>query len=162
MIVRSPGLVITNKHIVGNSGTVKVQLMSGETLSGTVVDFDLRYDLALVKVQSPTAPLPTVTLAQQPTLLAGDRVYAIGSPGGQSGTITQGTFTRLTEHGSLQTSTGLLNPGNSGGPLLNAQGLVIGVNKGLLADNSGLATPVSEVVTLVQRYETVNGKTAVR
>jgi S1-C subfamily serine protease len=86
----------------------------------------------------------------------GDRVYAIGSPGGNAGTLTRGTFTRITSEGSLQTSVGLLNPGNSGGPLLNQQGVVIGVNKGLLPDKSGLATPIAAAKNLLRRYESVN------
>lgn len=157
MILRSPGLVLTNKHIVDNFATVKVKMSDTGLYEGKVVDFDLRYDLALIQIQQTNLQLPTVTLANAVNLTKGDRVYAIGSPGGQAGTLTQGTFTRMTEHGSLQTSSGLLQPGNSGGPLLNAQGQVIGVNKGLLPDQSGLATPVTAVQTLLQRYERIHG-----
>jgi S1-C subfamily serine protease len=157
MILRSQGLVLTNKHIVDNFATVKIKMANMALYEGTVVDFDLRYDLALIQIKAPNLNLPTVTLSPTQNLKAGDRVYAIGSPGGQAGTLTQGTFTRLTEHGSLQTSTGLLSPGNSGGPLLNEQGIVVGVNKGLLTDKSGLATPVTAAKTLLQRYETIHG-----
>lgn len=156
MILRSQGLVLTNKHIVDNFATVKLKLMDNTLYDGTVVDFDLQYDLALIQIQQPDLTLPTVTLATTAPLQAGDRVYAIGSPGGRAGTLTTGTFTRITQHGSLQTSTGLLNPGNSGGPLLNAQGAVVGINKGLLNDNSGLATPVAAVQTLLQRYDRIH------
>ncbi len=158
MILRSPGLVLTNKHIVDNFATVKVKMSDTRLYEGKVVDFDLRYDLALIQIQQPNLKLPTVTLANAVNLTKGDRVYAIGSPGGHAGTLTQGTFTRITEHGSLQTSSGLLQPGNSGGPLLNAQGQVIGVNKGLLPDQSGLATPVTVVQPLLQRYERIHGE----
>lgn len=157
MILRSPGLVLTNKHIVDNFATVKVKMADTGLYEGKVVDFDLRYDLALIQIQQPHLNLPTVTLANAVNLTKGDRVYAIGSPGGRAGTLTQGTFTRITEHGSLQTSSGLLQPGNSGGPLLNEQGQVVGVNKGLLPDNSGLATPVTAVQPLLQRYERIHG-----
>lgn len=156
MILRSDGLILTNKHIVDNYANVTVKTATGEMLEGAVVDFDLQYDLALLKLKKPSLTLPIVTLADEVTLKMGDRVYALGSPGGKEGTLTTGTFTRITQHGSLQMSAGLLNSGNSGGPLLNAQGVVVGVNKGLLEDKSGLATPITKVKPLLKRYEVVN------
>lgn len=159
MVLRSQGLILTNKHIVQNSASINVKTANGKMLDGTVVDFDLQYDLALVQLRQSALNLPTVPLADAVNLKAGDRVYAIGSPGGKEGTMTTGTFLRITQHSSLQTSPGLLNPGNSGGPLVNQAGVVIGVNKGLLPDNSGLATPISAVKTLLARYETVNQET---
>lgn len=156
MVLRSNGLILTSKHLVDRSTTLTIKTATGVTYEGTVVDFDLRYDLALVKLKSSNLMLPTVTLANTISLKRDDPIYAIGSPGGKAGTLTSGTFLRTTEHGSLQTSAGLLNPGNSGGPLLNAKGEVIGVNKGLLQDLTGLATPVSAVKTLVDRYDAVN------
>lgn len=156
MILRPNGLILTNKHLVNNSAKVVVKTMTGETYEGTVVDFDLQHDLALVKLNAQDLNLPTVMLASATVLEIGTPVYAIGSPGGKAGTITEGTFTQLTEHGSIQTSAGLLEAGNSGGPLLNAQGEVIGVNKGLLSDRSGLATSLSAAKALVDRYDAVN------
>ncbi|MDX2241419.1 MAG: trypsin-like peptidase domain-containing protein [Leptolyngbyaceae cyanobacterium bins.302] len=160
MVLRSQGLILTNKHIVQNSANINIKTADGKTFEGTVVDFDLRYDLALVQLKASTLNLPTVALADAVHLKAGDQVYAIGSPGGKEGTLTTGTFRQMTQHGSLQTSPGLLNPGNSGGPLVSRRGAVIGVNKGLLPDNSGLATPISAVKTLLTRYETVNREAA--
>lgn len=156
LILRSNGLILTNKHLVDRAIKLTVKTATGETYEGKVVDFDLRYDLALVKLQSTNLALPTVAIAPKVNVKQGDRVYAIGSPAGKTGTLTTGTFLRTTEHGSLQTSAGLLNPGNSGGPLLNTNGDVIGVNKGLLPDKTGLATPVSAVKALVERYDAVN------
>ena len=156
MVLRSDGLILTNKHIVDNSATVSVKTADGQTFNGTVVDFDLRYDLALIKLKHPQITFPTIQLAETVKLKPGERVYAIGSPAGQAGTLTIGTFTQVTAHGSLQTSPGLLNPGNSGGALLNEAGVVVGVNKGLLEDKSGLATPVAAAKALLQRYETIN------
>lgn len=156
MILRSQGLLLTNKHLTGNVAVVQVKTATGATYDGTVVDFDLRYDLALIQLKGNHSRLPAVTLANSMAVKPGDRVYAIGSPGGKAGTMTTGTFTRTTEHGSLQTSAGLLSPGNSGGPLLNAQGQVIGVNKGLLNDKTGLATPVSAAKALINRYDQIN------
>jgi S1-C subfamily serine protease len=152
MVVRSDGLVITNRHVVQDSAQVLVKTADGKTYDGQVIDLDLRHDLALIALRQ-ADDLPIVALAQQDTLKAGDRVYALGSPEGKAGTLTTGQFTRLTEHGSLQTSPGLLRPGNSGGPLLDRQGRVIGVNKGLLEDDSGLATPAAAVRELLAQQD---------
>lgn len=156
MVVRTDGLVLTNKHVVENSASPAVKTASGEAYEAEVVDFDLRYDLAIVRLKTKaTAPtvLPTVTLANTLRLQPGDRVYAIGSPGGKAGTMTTGTFLRTTEQGSLQLSSGLLSPGNSGGPLLNANAEVVGINKGVLEDNTGLATSVIAIKELLTRYD---------
>lgn len=156
MNLRAEGLVLTNKHLVENSEHVTVKASTGETYEGRVVDFDIRYDLALIKLKKPTPKLPVVVLADTANIQAGETVYAIGSPGGRSGTVTVGKFIGITEHGSLHISSGVLSPGNSGGPLLNTQGEVIGVNKGLLDDQSGLATSVVEIRAIANRYDQIN------
>jgi S1-C subfamily serine protease len=150
LIVRNSGLVLTSKHLISQTEELTVQTAAGKTYRGYVVDADFQSDLALVQLLNADR-LPTIRLASSLTLKPGDPVYAIGSPAGRSGTITQGTFERITEHGSLQTSPGLLQPGNSGGPLLNANGELIGVNKGVLTDNRGLATSVTAVQALLTR-----------
>ena len=155
VVVRSPGLVATNKHLVQNLATVKVKTSTGELYEGKVVDFDLQYDLALIQLQNLDRPLAPVTLADQTTLRVGDRVYAIGNPNGKPGVLSSGTFLQTTQHGSLQISAGMLAPGNSGGPLLNESGVMVGINKGLLADKTGLATAIQPLHTLLNRYETI-------
>ncbi|NJP08718.1 MAG: trypsin-like peptidase domain-containing protein [Leptolyngbyaceae cyanobacterium RU_5_1] len=156
MIVRAEGLILTNKHVVQNSTQVAIRTITGKVYEGRVVDFDLRHDLALVKLSAQATHLPTVYLATRLDVKAGEKVYAMGSPGGTPGLLTAGTFLRITEYGSLQLSSGLLNPGNSGGPVLNTHGDVIGISKGLLKDNSGLATSVLAARELIGRYQRVN------
>jgi S1-C subfamily serine protease len=156
IVAKPEGLVITNTHVIRNSLQVNVKTSSGQVYPGRVVDFDLRYDLALIKLDVQETRLPTVPFAKNRPIKRGDRIYALGSPAGEAGTLTTGTFTQVTEHGSLQTSPGMLSPGNSGGPLINMQGEVIGVNKGVLSDNSGLATNVQAARELIERYERVN------
>jgi len=161
MVVRPDGLVLTNKHVVENSAFPTVKTASGEVYEAEVIDFDLRYDLAIVRLNTKaTAPtvLPTVILANTLRLQPGDRVYAIGSPGGKAGTMTTGTFLRTTEQGSLQLSSGLLSPGNSGGPLLNANGEVVGINKGVLEDDTGIATSVIAIKELLTRYDAIRDR----
>lgn len=156
--VNSGGLVLTNKHVVETGNSVQIKTSSGKRYAGEVVMIDLQHDLALVQLHSGFKAEPlrdrfsTVQLATRVSVPPGATVYAIGSPGDRAGTLTSGTFTRLTEHGSIQTSPGVLQPGNSGGPLLNAQGEMIGVNKGVLDDNSGLATSVDAVQAMLTRW----------
>lgn len=161
IVIRTDGLVLTNKHVVENSSFPAVKTASGEMYEAEVVDFNLRYDLAIVrlktKVSTPTV-LPTVTLVNTLRLQPGDRVYAIGSPGGKAGTMTTGSFLRTTEQGSLQLSAGLLSPGNSGGPLLNAEGEVVGINKGVLDDDTGLATSVVAIKELLARHDAIRDR----
>jgi len=151
-ILTPDGLVLTSRHPLGNFSLVQVKTAAGQQYEGKVIALDLEHDLALVQLKSRDR-LPTVQLAGQMTLQPGDPVYAIGSPQGKPGTLTSGSFQGLTRHGSLQTSPGLLQPGNSGGPLLNAAGEVVGVNKGLLKDNSGLATSITAIRALLQQHQ---------
>jgi len=150
-IILSPeGLVLTNKHVVWNSPQLEVKTATGRIYPGWVIGVDLQFDLALVQLDTKDR-LPTVRMATGVNMKPGQKVYAIGSPAGRSGTFTIGTFKRITPHGSIQTSAGLLEPGNSGGPLLNSEGEMIGVNKGLLRDGSGLATRVEAVQSFLRR-----------
>jgi S1-C subfamily serine protease len=157
MVLKSSGLILTNRHVIQASINTTVKTSTGEVYEGQVIDFDMRYDLALIKLKAPNLQLPTVTLANTVAVQPGDPVFTIGSPGGKPGVITSGTYVGTNEYGSLQTSAGLLSPGNSGGPLLNAQGEVIGISKGLLDNNSGLATSVDPIKEMLSRYERIHG-----
>lgn len=156
VIITPEGWVLTNKHVIWSSPQVRVTTAGGKTYRGWVTSVDMQYDLALVQLETRDT-LPTVRMVSKVDIKPGQRVYAIGSPGGQAGTFTKGTFTRITRHGSLQISPGLLQPGNSGGPLLNTQGEMIGINKGLLEDGSGLATSVIPVRMFIERTRRAAG-----
>jgi S1-C subfamily serine protease len=156
MVLKSSGLILTNRHVVQNSVQASIRTSTGQVYEGQVIDFDMRYDLALIKLNASNLQLPTVTLAEAIAVKPGDPIFAIGSPAGKAGTLTSGTFVGTNEHGSLETSAGLLSPGNSGGPLLNAQGEVIGISKGLLDDNSGVATSIVPIKELLDRYERIH------
>ncbi|WP_218079286.1 S1C family serine protease [Anthocerotibacter panamensis] len=132
-VVSSEGLVLTNEHVIRGSrnGQVTVQTTQGKRYGGQVIAVDRKNDLALVRL-STRDRLPTVPLAGADGIQVGQRVYAIGSPFGLSGTLTTGILSRVARDGDLQTDAAL-NPGNSGGPLLNSQGELIGVNKEILS-----------------------------
>jgi S1-C subfamily serine protease len=151
-IVTPSGLVLTTKHVVWETPEIKVKTADGKTYQGWLKAIDPQYDLALVQLDTKDT-FPTVPLAKTLGLKAGETVHAIGSPAGKAGTLTTGTYTGTNQYGSLKTSNKLLEPGNSGGPLLNNQGEMVGVNKGLLPDGSGLATSVTIAQKLIDRNQ---------
>jgi S1-C subfamily serine protease len=156
IILSSDGLILTNSHVVqGNSsGQWKIRLSDAQELSATVVNpgagqrGDIFRDLALVRING-AANLPVAKLANaQPQ--EGESVWAIGAPYARPEVITQGVLKRLTPDGIILTSAEV-HPGNSGGPLLNQQGEVVGINTAVnprLPDN---ATTVAISTALVQQ-----------
>jgi S1-C subfamily serine protease len=155
-IVSTDGLVITNDHVVrGSNGQVRVITSEGKQYTGNVIATDRRNDLALIKLQT-SDRLPAIRIAGASNILVGQRVFALGSPFGQSGTLTTGILNRIGRDGNLQTDAAL-NPGNSGGPLLNSRGEMIGVNKAVFrpgfpgSSNIGIATSATIANEFIQR-----------
>ncbi|WP_448563310.1 S1C family serine protease, partial [Trichothermofontia sp.] len=148
-IISPEGLVITNEHVVraARSGMVSVQTSNGQRYTGQVIATDAANDLALIQLRT-NERLPFIRLAASDGIQIGQQVFAIGSPFGLSGTLTTGILSRIAPNGDLQTDA-VLNPGNSGGPLLNSQGELIGVNKAILANqgsNTGIGFATSALV----------------
>jgi S1-C subfamily serine protease len=136
-IVSPEGLVLTNNHVVrgASGGRVSISTTVGKRYTGQVIATDPRNDLALVRLNT-SDRFPTVRLSNSENIQVGQRVFAIGSPFGLSGTLTTGILSRIGRNGDLQTDAAL-NPGNSGGPLLNSRGELIGVNKAILSPGGG-------------------------
>jgi serine protease Do len=134
-IVSSDGLIITNSHVVSGavqSGqrTVTVVLADGRRLSADVIGFDAEgVDLAALRVYD-RSNLPALRLADLDSVRVGQSVYAIGTPLGEENynNFTSGAVSRIDERRDIVQHDAVVNPGNSGGPLLNSQGQVIGVN----------------------------------
>lgn len=156
-IISPNGIVVTNEHVIRNArgGQVEVRTPDGRRYRGRVISVDRPNDLALVQILSRDR-FPTISLANPNDIRVGQRVYAIGSPFGLSGTFTTGTLSRIAPNGDLQTDAAI-NPGNSGGPLLNSRGELIGVNKAILNPTArgnigiGFATSAVAVRQLVAR-----------
>ena len=133
-IVDPKGVILTNYHVVENMTSIMVKLQSGEQLRGNVVGTDEETDIAVIKVTA-GRDLPAVTLGDSDDVAVGDWVLAIGSPFGLEQTVTAGiisTKERQTDPGAsfrrfIQTDAAI-NRGNSGGPLVNMRGEVIGIN----------------------------------
>ncbi|MCC5611969.1 S1C family serine protease [Nostoc sp. CHAB 5834] len=129
-LVSQDGLIITNAHVVdGSPSVVTVVFNDGKQVSADVIGFAMGgIDLAALKIQN-RKNLPTLSLGSAGSAKVGYRVFAIGTPldPDNRDTCTQGNISRIRKNGEIQ-HTANTNQGNSGGPLLNAQGEVIGVN----------------------------------
>ncbi len=175
-VISKDGLIVTNDHVVEGATRVQVKVgTNGKAQDATVVGADPSRDLALLKVDGNN--LSTLSLGDSSSVGVGDAVYAIGNPFGLDHTFTTGIVSALqrnlqapdgaTISGAIQTDAAL-NPGNSGGPLLDSAGQVIGVNaqietgsqNGAEGGNVGIgfAIPSSTVKAFVQ--EAKDGKLA--
>lgn len=158
-VVRADGLVITNNHVVDGASKVEVKLADGRLFSAKVLGQDPTTDVAVLKLEGASG-LPTVRLGSSDSLSVGDWVLAIGSPMGLEQTATTGIVSAK-KRGSLglysnsyvdfvQTDAAI-SPGNSGGPLFNLNGEVVGMNTAIAAMGRGLgfAVPVDQIKTVV-------------
>ncbi|MFC5380929.1 S1C family serine protease [Aquipuribacter nitratireducens] len=142
------GLVLTNNHVIASArgGEVQVTLADGRVLTGTVLGADPSTDLAVVQLQDPPADLTVVPLGKSADVAVGDPVMAVGNPLGLSGTVTTGIVSALDRPVTTQAAgvadgqpvvtdaiqtDAAVNPGNSGGPLIDAAGRVVGINSSI-------------------------------
>src|ERR687885_2112857 len=132
-VVDPSGIVVTNNHVISDADEIVVSLTDGTKLKAEVVGRDAKTDLAVLKV-NPSTPLKAVKFGDSRKMRIGDWVLAIGNPFGLSGSVSAGIVSavnrELTEHNDsayIQTDAAI-NRGNSGGPLFNMDGDVIGIN----------------------------------
>ncbi|WP_424811836.1 DegQ family serine endoprotease [Roseococcus sp. YIM B11640] len=141
-IIDASGIVITNNHVIDGADEISVILQDNTSLRATLLGTDPRTDLAVLRVQH-TAPLPAVPWGDSDNLLVGDWVLAIGNPFGLGGTVTAGIVSargRDIRQGPfddfIQTDAAI-NRGNSGGPLFNMRGEVVGINTAIYSPTGG-------------------------
>ena len=148
-VVDSKGTILTNYHVVNGADEIRVELASGEEFPAKVVGGDSFTDLAVIEIDA-GKPLEVARLGNSDGMRRGDWVLAIGSPYGLERTVTAGIISATARPGRshwqrfLQTDAAI-NRGNSGGPLVNLAGEVIGVNTAILSasgDNSGVGFAV--------------------
>lgn len=141
-VIDPAGFIVTNNHVIDGAEEIRVVFHDNQTLTARLVGRDQRTDLAVLKVESPR-PLPAVRFGDSDRARVGDWVVAIGNPFGLGGTVTQGIVSarqRDINAGPyddfLQTDASI-NRGNSGGPLFNLAGEVIGVNTAIFSPTGG-------------------------
>ncbi len=161
-IVDPRGYILTNSHVVAEATRISVRLQNGEEYIGTVIGTDEETDLAVIKVNA-TRDLPSVKLGDSGSVLVGDWVLAIGSPFGLAQTVTAGIISQVERETPYTTAfqkfiqtDAAINKGNSGGPLVNMQGEVIGINSQNVSVNGdfngvGFALPSNEVAFVYQQ-----------
>jgi serine protease Do len=175
-VIDASGIVITNNHVVGEANDIVVIFTDGRKLKAKVIGKDPKVDVAVLKVES-DKPLKTVKFGDSDKMRVGDGVMAVGNPFGLGETVTAGIISarnRNIDSGPyddfLQTDASI-NKGNSGGPLFNLQGEVIGINTAILSPSGGsigigFATPSATVMPVIdqlqQFHETRRGWLGVR
>lgn len=170
-VIDNQGYIVTNNHVIDGATSVNVTFSSGDTASATVVGTDSADDLALIKVDaSAVTGITPLQLGDSTTVKVGQLALAIGNPYGLENTFTVGVISGLNRALSTTSSnlTGLLqtdaalNSGNSGGPLLDSSGKVIGVNTAIESGATGIgfAVPSNTVSRVLSSLKT--GQTIVR
>jgi serine protease Do len=155
-IIDPSGIIVTNRHVVEGATDILVTLHDNTLLRATLLAVADQIDVALLKVAS-DSPLPTVRFGDSDRLLVADQVLAIGNPLGFGGSVTQGIVSALNRDirdspfdDYIQTDAAI-NHGNSGGPLFNMQGEVIGMNTAIFAPAAsgsiglGFAIPSNDI-----------------
>jgi serine protease Do len=173
-IVSSDGYILTNAHVVADADEVTVRLTDRREFPAKVIGSDTRTDVAVIKIEA--RDLPTARIGDHTKLKTGEWVLAIGSPFGLDNTATAGIVSATsravpggTDVPFIQTDVAV-NPGNSGGPLFNLQGEVVGINSMIFSQSGGymgisFAIPMDVAMNvheqLVQRGRVVRGRIGV-
>lgn len=160
-LIDTNGDIVTNEHVVDGATSVQVVFSNGRTVSASIANTDMADDLAVVKVDaSAVSGITPLKLADSSTVQPGQTAIALGSPYGLNNSVTLGIVSGL--HRTLdQNYTGMIQtdasiqPGNSGGPLLNLSGEVIGVNTAIEGQGTGIgfAVPASVVSKAFSKLE---------
>ncbi len=156
--------VVTNNHVVGDAEEILVKLDKGEEFEAELVGTDERKDFAILKIESPDKDLPVAKLGDSSSLYVGDWVLAIGSPFGFKSSVTAGIVSALGRQNGpdgnindfIQTDASI-NQGNSGGPLVNMKGEVVGINTWITTSTGGsiglgFSIPINNVKRTIRDF----------
>ena len=164
-VIDPSGLVVTNNHVIADADEITVTLQDGQAFKAEVVGTDTKGDVSLLRIKAPK-PLPAVSFGNSDSMRVGDWVLAIGNPLGLGGTVTAGIVSARSRNINagpyddfIQTDAAI-NKGNSGGPLFNTKGEVIGINTAIYSQSGGsigigFAIPANQaqkVVLDLQKY----------
>jgi serine protease Do len=161
-IVDSSGIIVTNRHVIENAYEIIVTLHDGTSANARLLGKGLNFDLAVLKIDVGHA-LPATKVGNSDQVHVGDRVLAIGNPLGLQGTVTSGIVSALHRdlsgpYDELIQTDAAINHGNSGGPLFNRHGEVIGINNQIVSDSPtsgsiglGFAIPSNDVQFMLEQ-----------
>ncbi|MYN13715.1 Do family serine endopeptidase [Pusillimonas sp. TS35] len=159
-IISKDGYIITNNHVVTKSNGIFVTLTNGKEYPAKIIGTDQRTDIALIKIDA--KDLPALQIGDSKSLKKGQWVLAIGSPFGLDSTVTSGIVSAINRDTGdylpfIQTDVAV-NPGNSGGPLIDLAGRVVGVNSQIISQSGGfmgisLAIPIDEAMQVVEQLK---------
>ena len=149
-IIDPRGIILTSSHVIENATSINITLYNGKKYKGKLLATTAgKSDLALVKI-TPVEALPVIKLGDSTKIKVGQKVLAIGNPFGFNGTLTTGIVSRIDYNLNKIQTNAAINPGSSGGPLLNSSGEVIGISQSIYnPDNNksnigiGFAVPVN-------------------
>jgi serine protease Do len=155
-VIDPEGYILTNEHVIDRADRITVKLSDGRSLRARLVGADADTDIALIKVDS-TAPLAVAPLGDSDTLRVGEWVCAIGNPLAYEHSVTVGVVSYIgrklfnTSLDNYIQTDAAINFGNSGGPLINSRGEVIGINAAISsrASNIGFAVPVNQATAIL-------------
>ena len=155
-IISPEGYILTSSHVVKNAKNIEVTTNTGKVYPAKVLKTTNNTTaLAVLKIE-PKSKLNSVTLGDSQNIKVGQRVLAIGNPFGFSGTLTTGIISRIDYHNNKIQTDAAINPGSSGGPIVNINGEVIGISQSIYnPDNNqsnigiGFAIPVNEAKPLI-------------
>ena len=159
-IISKDGYIMTNNHVVDGASKITVTMNDGREFPAKVIGTDKRTDIALIKIQGEN--LPTLKIGDSDNLKKGQWVLAIGSPFGLDSTVTSGIVSAINRDTGeylpfIQTDVAV-NPGNSGGPLINLNGEVVGINSQIISQSGGfmgisLSIPIDEALRVVDQLK---------
>lgn len=155
-VVTSDGLILTGSHVVENATQIDVTTSNGQTYKARfIAQMAKNKDLALIKIE-PKRPLQTVSFGDSEEVKVGQKVLSIGNPFGFSNTLTQGIISRIDYVKNRFQTDAAINPGCSGGPLLNSTGEVIGISQSIYNPDHnisnigiGFAIPSNEAIKFI-------------
>lgn len=156
-VIRTDGIILTGSHVIDGAKDIEITTSDGKVYKAEIIaKMGKNKDLALLKI-NPKQNLKTISFGDSEKIKVGQKVLAIGNPFGFSGTLTSGIVSRIDyTKGRIQTDAAI-NPGSSGGPLLNSQGEVIGISQSIYnPDNNisnigiGFAIPINEAKNFIK------------
>ncbi len=143
VVIDADGVILTNFHVVDGADTLEIAFHDGRKVTTSDIRRDPKTDLAVVRIKA-DRPLPFLEFGDSDAMEVGDRVLAVGAPFGLTGSVTQGIVSaksrqnlKLNQYEDFLQTDAAMNPGNSGGPLVNLEGKIVGINSAIKTRSGG-------------------------